>query len=47
MKLLNKIFCKHDWKPDYEAYGWKDENDTVLPPSFLYLKKCPKCKKTK
>lgn len=47
MKLFKKVFCKHDWQPDYEAYGWKDERDTVLPPSLINLKKCSKCNKRK
>lgn len=45
--LIKIFFCKHDWQPDYSAYGWKDKNDTILPPSFLYLKKCSKCGKIK
>lgn len=54
-EMTSKLFCDHDWKPDYEAYGWGKNGEAtaqnpapcVLPPSFINLKICSKCGKKK
>lgn len=36
-----QLFCKHDYQPDYAAYGFTKEKSRP-PPDMLYLKKCSK-----